>query len=52
MYVDVENDLKLGMPILTLSSATGSGDMGKSGSRGIGEEGTSKTEKLDLNLKP
>ncbi|KAB2607894.1 hypothetical protein D8674_011235 [Pyrus ussuriensis x Pyrus communis] len=57
-YVDVNNDLKVEMPNVTLSLAIGSGDMQASGSGldwirgGNGKISTSKTEELDLNLKP
>ncbi|KAM0978151.1 hypothetical protein ACFX2I_014075 [Malus domestica] len=63
-YVDVADDLKVAMSNVTLSLATGSGDMEKSGSGLDWEDGeymyvvgrdgaasTSKIEELDLNLK-
>ncbi|KAB2607896.1 hypothetical protein D8674_011064 [Pyrus ussuriensis x Pyrus communis] len=56
-YVDDDNDLKVGMPNVTLSLAIGSDDMQVSGSGldsicgGNGKTGTSKTDQLDLNLK-
>ncbi|TQD99068.1 hypothetical protein C1H46_015335 [Malus baccata] len=63
-YVGVIDDLKVSMSNVTLSLATGSGDVDKSDSGldwedgecmyvvgGDGEASTSKTEELDLNLK-